>query len=153
MHHRQDQRRWDAQPRAIKDPRPQNATATDPLVLATSLLDGARTRAALLKAVEARVKADAEERRHFAAAAGRVRGLSGDQALVQAVRNYLQDLARSAANDRTATVVWLAQTVATLTGTGVPNGAHSGVTVARDLRAAAEALFRPRGRDDVSVSG
>ncbi|CAO3424389.1 hypothetical protein [Azospirillum endophyticum] len=127
--------------------------ATDPLVLAATLLDDPCKRAALLEAIEERVKADAEERRHFAAAAGRVSRLSGDQALVQAVRYYLQDLARSSIHDRTATLVWLAQTVATLTGTRVSNGAHSGATVARGLRAAAEALFRPRGQNDVSVSG
>lgn len=42
---------------------------TDPLVLAATLLDDPCTRAALLKAIEERVKADAEERRRFAAAA------------------------------------------------------------------------------------
>ncbi|MCW2240446.1 hypothetical protein [Azospirillum canadense] len=142
MQHRPDRRRWDAQPRANKDSRPRNAPATDPLVLASNLLNSARTRAALLKAIEERVKADAEERRRFAAAAGRVYGLSGDQALVQAVRNYLQDLARPSESERTATRLWLAQTVATITGAGRIDG--MGAVSPADPRAAAEALFRPR---------
>lgn len=142
MQHRQDRRRWDAQPRAPKDSRPRNAPATDPLVLAANLLDGVRTRAALLKAIEERVKADAEECRRFAAAAGRVYGLSGDQALLQAVRNYLHDLGGPAANDRAATRLWLAETVATITGAGRTGGV--GAVSPADPRAAAEALFRPR---------
>jgi len=150
MQHRQGQRRWDAQPRARKDSRPQNAGPKDPIALATDLLNRTRTRPALLRAVEERVRAEPEERRRFAAAAGRVFGYTGEQALIQAVRNYFHDLSRPAEGDRTATLLWLAQTVAGISGAHRPGRANADLA-AIDPRAAAEALFRPRGQENASA--
>ncbi|WP_247878948.1 hypothetical protein [Azospirillum brasilense] len=111
-------------------------------MMALNLLNGPRTRAALLKAVEERVKTDAEERRRFAAAAGRVQGATGEQALTQAVGNYLRDLSRLPEAGRSGPYLWLAETVAILAGGGRPGQPAS---LFRDPRAEAEALFRPRG--------
>lgn len=122
---------------AIAPPRP--AASRDPLAQAASLLADARTRAALLREIETRVTADPVERRHFAAAAGRVHGATGDAALTRAVTNYLQDLARPSDGARTAALLWLAETVARIGG-----GGPTGHAETADPRAAAEALFRPR---------
>jgi len=153
MPHQPGLRRWNDQPRTRQESTPRAAPPPDPLTMAMSLLDGSRTRAALLKAVEERVKADPEERRRFAAAAGRVYRLTGEPALSQAVRNYLEDVFRSAESDRTATLVWLSQTVAALSG---PGGADRRGAAApapgADPRAAAEALFRPRPGTSASAA-
>ena len=147
MQHGQSTRRWADPRRTMRDSaagesasRP--AKPVDPVVTALNLLNGPRTRAALLKAVEERVKTDAEERRRFAAAAGRVQGATGEQALTLAVGNYLRDLSRLPEAGRSGPYLWLAETVAILSGGGRPRQAAS---VLRDPRAEAEALFRPRG--------
>lgn len=127
--------------RTVGDSASRPARPVDPVVMALNLLNGPRTRAALLKAVEERVKTDAEERRRFAAAAGRVQGATGEQALTQAVGNYLRDLSRLPEAGRSGPYLWLAETVAILAG-GRPGQPAS---LFRDPRAEAEALFRPRG--------
>ncbi|WP_114861935.1 hypothetical protein [Azospirillum brasilense] len=128
--------------RTVGDSASRPARPVDPVVMALNLLNGSRTRAALLKAVEERVKTDAEERRRFAAAAGRVQGATGEQALTQAVGNYLRDLSRLPEAGRSGPYLWLAETVAVLAGGGRPGQPAS---LFRDPRAEAEALFRPRG--------
>lgn len=141
MQHRTDQRRWDDTPSRPADSRPRTGPPTNPLATAIDLLNGARSRGALIRAVEDRVKADPEERRRFAAAAGRVHGMTGEQALTQAVKNYLQDLNRPDDNSPGA-LIWLVDTLADLTSRP---GRQSNVTrSASDPRAAAEALFKPR---------
>lgn len=107
----------------------------DPVAVALDLLSDQRHRDAVLRAVESRVRADAAERRYFAAAGGRVHGLSGQAALLQAVKNYLGDLARPDGADRTATLAHIAASVAEITGLRP----HESTA---DPFAAAEALFR-----------
>jgi hypothetical protein len=107
----------------------------DPVAVALNLLGDRRHQDAILRAIEARVGSDATERRYFAAAGGRVYGLSGQAALLQAVKNYLGDLARPDGADRTATLAHIAAMVAEITGT--PSSPADA-----DPFAAAEALFR-----------
>lgn len=137
-------RRGGKQPRALGDAPFREAKPLDPVAQAMTMLNSRHQKSALLKAVEQRVKTDAEQRRRFAAAAGRVYGYTGEQALVQAVRNYLQDLSRSSEDDRTSTLVWLAETVASI------SGGRADRPIA-DPRAAAEALFRPRDQEPVAA--
>lgn len=141
MQHGHSTRRWADPRRTMGDSASRPAKPVDPVVMALNLLNGPRTRAALLKAVEERVKTDAEERRRFAAAAGRVQGATGEQALTQAVGNYLRDLSRLPEAGRSGPYLWLAETVAILVGGGRPGQALPVL----DPRAEAEALFRPRG--------
>lgn len=141
MQHGHSTRRWADPRRTMGDSASRPARPVDPVVMALNLLNGPRTRAALLKAVEERVKTDAEERRRFAAAAGRVQGATGEQALTQAVGNYLRDLSRLPEAGRSGPYLWLAETVAILAGGGRPGQALPVL----DPRAEAEALFRPRG--------
>ncbi|WP_188263143.1 hypothetical protein [Azospirillum tabaci] len=141
MQHGHSTRRWADPRRTVGDSASRPARPVDPVVMALNLLNGPRTRAALLKAVEERVKTDAEERRRFAAAAGRVQGATGEQALTQAVGNYLRDLSRLPEAGRSGPYLWLAETVAILAG-GRPG---QPAPLLRDPRAEAEALFRPRG--------
>ena len=108
---------------------------SNPIAAALNLLGDRRHQDAILRAVESRVRSDAAERRYFAAAGGRVYGLSGQEALVQAVKNYLGDLARADGADRTATLAHIAASVAEITGMRTPQPAA-------DPFAAAEALFR-----------
>ncbi|MBK3735902.1 hypothetical protein GAY29_22930 [Azospirillum brasilense] len=148
MQHGQSTRRWADPRRSMRDsavdaPASRPARPVDPVVMALNLLNSPRTRAALLKAVEERVKTDAEERRRFAAAAGRVQGATGEPALTQAVGNYLRDLSRLPEAGRSGPYLWLAETVAILAGGGGRPGQPA--TLFRDPRAEAEALFRPRG--------
>ena len=86
----------------------------DPIDTALQWLSEPKRRPTLLKALEARIAGDLEERRQFAAAAGRVRDLSGPEALVEAVRQYLFSLRKglNAGQPRTAMLAVLADTVA-----------------------------------------
>ncbi|MGQ9369352.1 hypothetical protein [Azospirillum sp. ST 5-10] len=111
--------------------------ATDPIAQALDLLAHPRHGEAVTKAVEACVSADFEERKYFAAAAGKVKGLAGAEAIRQAVRNYLLGLRHGVVADRASTLARLAEAVARITG--APS------LLARpelDPHAAAEALFR-----------
>jgi len=76
--------------RAATPPPPAPARDLGDEVLA--LVDAASHRVRVLAAVEARVRGDEEERRRFAAAAGRVAGRAGSGGLLAAVRNYVTDL-------------------------------------------------------------
>ncbi len=139
--HRINQRRWDDARSRPAESRPRTGPTMNPLTRALDLLNGSPSRGALIRAVEDRVKAHPEERRRFSAAVGRVRGMTGEQALIQAVRNYLEDLSRSD-GDGASGPVWLMDTLAALTG---GRARQSNVTAnASDPRAAAEALFKPR---------
>jgi hypothetical protein len=107
----------------------------DPVAMALSLLGDRRHRGRILHAVEVLVSGDTAERRYFAAAVGRVRGLSGQAALLQAAKNYLGDLARPDGRGRMDARAHIARTVADITGSRPQ-------PVGTDPFAAAEALFR-----------
>jgi len=85
----------------------------DPISTALEWLNDPVRCDALLSALERRIAGEMDERRHFAAAAGRVYNLSGRPALVQAVRNYLFSLRQSvdAGHGRAAMVTFLAEMV------------------------------------------
>lgn len=82
----------------------------NPISQALHMLGNPKQRAGLLTALEARIRQDVRERRHFAAAAGRVYNLSGQAALLQAVRNYLIALGEQP-EGRTDMLVFVTQTV------------------------------------------
>jgi len=113
---------------------PRRADPSDPISIAISLLAHSRHKQALMQAIEERVKSGPEERRYFGAAAGRVYGLSGQAAFDRALRNYLDDLRKPAAAERTPTLVFIAKVVADIQDRQ-PNPTL-------DPHAAAEALFR-----------
>ena len=133
-------------------PRPAaSARSNDPIEMAEAMLNGPQ-RKALMDAIAAHVKSNLDERRHFSAAVGRVYKLTGEDALTQAVRNYLSDLSRPSDTDRAVTLEWLTKTVSSLSGIPLFGLAAPGSAAAQreaeaaplDPRAAAEALFRPR---------
>lgn len=107
---------------------------SDPIAAAIDMLGHRAHRQALVKAIEERVKTDVEERRHFGAAAGRVYGLSGQEAFDRALRNYLEDLRKPTVAERVSTLSFIAKVVA-----GIQGGQKDPTL---DPRAAAEALFR-----------
>ncbi|WP_029009213.1 hypothetical protein [Azospirillum halopraeferens] len=111
--------------------------AADPIARALDLLAHPRHGEAVTRAVEACVSADLEERKYFAAAAGKVKGLSGSEAIRQAVRNYLLGLRHGVVSDRATTLARIAEAMERITGT--PSSAGGAQT---DPFAAAEALFR-----------
>ena len=111
--------------------------AADPIAQALDLLTHPRHGEAVTRAVEACVSADTEERKYFAAAAGKVKGLSGPDAIRQAVRNYLLGLRHGVVSDRASTLARLAEAMARITGAPSPASRPD-----LDPMAAAEALFR-----------